>query len=338
MKKKPKIIETVLVAAVVMLAAGLAAAVDTEDPGPVPQKWAGAFSGLRPDPRPEALTRDTHYFVSDELRHDVFMEPLTRNKGGIFVGLGTDQNYLMAGWCRPDVVIPLDFDQMIVDLHYVFRVIFLKAADNEEFLDMWSEDHEKEIRSLIRSAYPDEGFSRNVLRAYKRGRRFVERRLKRVKRSYARRGVKTFLDDRQQYLFVVSLFKNNRVFPVRGDLTASKTVKDLAKAAKDLGMTIRTLYLSNAEQYFKYRDQYRENMLALPFDDKSIVLRTAGTGDEDSVDGRYEYIVQSGKNFQAWIQYPKTFNLWTLVRASRKNRETGLSVIDSLPPEPEKKK
>ena len=55
----------------------------------IPGDWRAAFSAIEPDPHPEKLTRDSHYWVSDEQRHDLFRESIT-NLGGIFIGLGTD--------------------------------------------------------------------------------------------------------------------------------------------------------------------------------------------------------------------------------------------------------
>ena len=99
--------------------------------GPIPKAWADAFNAVRADPKPDKLTKDSHFFVSDEQRHDLFRQDV-KNLGGVFIGLGTDQNYLMAAWARPEVLVPLDFDQMVVNLHFAFRVIFLNAKTKEE--------------------------------------------------------------------------------------------------------------------------------------------------------------------------------------------------------------
>ena len=298
----------------------------------IPSEWAAAFSAVEADPHPEKLTRDSHYWISDERRHDLFKETIS-DSGGVFIGLGTDQNYLMAAWAKPEVLVPLDFDQMVVNIHYVFRVIFLKAKTPEEFISLWSEENEASTRELLKTAYADrsEAFRKGILRAFKQGAKFVRRRLTRIVKSFGRLGIPTFLSDQGQYQYIVDMFKANRIFPVRGDLTAQKTVKQVGDAARKCGLTIRTLYLSNAEQYFKFTDDYRNNMLSLPFDDKTYVIRTAGTKREWTADGVYDYIAQTGENFRKWIGHDKTYNVWTIVQARKVNKKTGFSTVTKTP-------
>ena len=51
--------------------------------------------------------------------------------------------------------------------------------------------------------------------------------------------------------------------------------KALAKACEELGVPIRVLYMSNAEEYFKYTPDFRANVASLPIDDaNAVVLRT----------------------------------------------------------------
>ena len=310
---------------------------DTATPkglAPIPPEWAVAFSSVEADPHPEKLTRDSHYWVSDERRHDLFRDTI-KDSGGVFIGLGTDQNYLMAAWAKPEVLVPLDFDQMVVNIHYVFRTIFLNAKTPDEFVALWSEEQYASTRELLKKDYADkpEAFTKGILRAFKQGSKFVRRRLQRIVKSFGRLGVPTFLSDQSQYDFIVNLFKTNRVFPVRGDLTAKKTVKQVGDAARKCGLSIRTLYLSNAEQYFKFTPDYRENMISLPYDEKSMVIRTAGTKQPWTADGVYDYIAQTADNFKKWISHDHTYNVWTIVQARKVDKKTGFSTVTKVPEE-----
>jgi hypothetical protein len=298
----------------------------------IPDAWREAFSGVEPDPHPEKLTRDSHYWISDEQRHDLFKDAI-EDSGGVFIGLGTDQNYLMAAWAKPEVLIPLDFDQMIVNIHLVYRVIFLSAKDPATFIAMWQEENYESTKALIKEAYKDKPPKelKAIVRAFKVGSKFVRRKLNRIVKKFGKLGVPTFLSDPDQYQYIVDMFQTGRVFPVRGDLTAKKTVQQVALAAKKVGLSVGTLYLSNAEQYFKFTPQYRDNMLALPLDGKSVVIRTAGTKQPWTADGVYDYIVQTGDNFRAWIGHKRTYNVWTIVQAREVNKKTGLSKVKRLP-------
>jgi hypothetical protein len=305
---------------------------------PIPAEWAKAFGALRSDPIPEKLTRNSHYWVSDEKRHDLFREAI-KDSGGVFIGLGTDQNYLMAGWARPEVLIPFDFDEMIINLHFVFRVFFLECETAEQFIAMWEEERFEQNKALILERYKDRSkkSQKDLVRAYKTARKYVRSRMRRIVKSFGRLDVPTFLSDPEQYRYIRGMFKAGRVFPIRGDLTAMRTMKDVAAATRKSGLTIRTLYLSNAEQYFKYTDQYRQNIIDLPYDDRSIVIRTAGKRTEWAADGLYEYVVQSGENNKTWMLSKRTYNVWTIVQARKVNRKTGGSVVTKLP-ETKKKK
>jgi hypothetical protein len=298
----------------------------------IPDTWAAAFDAVRADPPPRRLTRNSHYLVSDEKRHDLFRDDIA-DRGGVFIGLGPDQNYLMAGWARPEVLVLLDFDQMVVDLHAAYRAAFLEAGTPGEFLRLWSKAGAAGMERLLADEYGENPRFAAIRGAYRRAQKYVAVRLGRVQRSCAKRNVATYLDDPEQYAFVRALFQAGRVFPVRGDLTATMSVRDVAEAARASGLAVRVLYLSNAEQYFPYGDDFRTNMLALPFDERSVVIRTAGMGKKWSADGVYEYVAQSGENFRAWIGDPKTRKVWRMIGAREIDRRTGHSWIRALPSE-----
>lgn len=247
------------------------------------------------DPAPPALVRDQHYVISNESRHDLFRAVAT-NLGGVYIGVGSDQNYLLAGWARPELLILFDFDQVVVNLHRVYRVFFLNAATPEEFMALWELKNEARAESLINAEYTDPLRRAGVLRAYRTARYAVPRRFRGVLLTYKQHGVRSFLDDPEQYAYLVQLFRGGRVVMVRGDLTAGTCMSSIAAAVRNIGATVRVLYLSNAERYFAYNDAFRKSMLALPTDERSLVLRTRARRD-----GSYEYIMQEAENFRAWV-------------------------------------
>ncbi len=261
----------------------------------LPAAWLDAMSGVRADPAPEKLTNNRHYFTSNEHKHWLW-RPQLEDSGGVFVGLGTDQNYLMAGWAKPELLILIDFDGAIVELHKAYGVAFQGADTPADFLDLWTDAGVGRMRVLLEEAIPDEARRKRPWRIYKRARKGVEKRLAWTMKAARKAGVSTFLDDPKQYEVVAKLWREGRVITRRGDLTGEQTLRDLGKALASLGTTIRTLYLSNAEQYFRYGEAFRKNMLALPFDERSTVLRTTHKGRL-----RYVYVTQSGPNLHAWM-------------------------------------
>ena len=107
-----------------------------------------AFSKLERDPRPKSITRNAHYVISNENHHHLFEPALSKLKGGVVAGVGSDQMYLFAGWAKPEALVPMDFDQVIVDLHYVYGAMFRKAETPAELIALWSPRMGKTLPSI----------------------------------------------------------------------------------------------------------------------------------------------------------------------------------------------
>jgi hypothetical protein len=297
-------------------------------PGPLPPAWADAFAGLASDPRPPALVRDTHYIVSNEDNHFVWRTSIA-GRGGIYVGVGTDQNYVMAGWARPELLVLLDFDQVVVDLHRVYGVIFLNSPTPHDFLDLWEDRNVRRVEELIEALKVDAATRRGMLAAYRMAHFAVPRRLRKVQAAYKPLGVRWFLNDLDQYRYLVELFRTGRVLTVRGDLSVGGAVTAVAQAAQKAGGVVRTLYLSNAERYFPYTPGFKQSMLALPTDEKSLVVRTRAR-----MNGAYEYIVQDAANFKRWLDWGKMTYAVELTRYRELDSASGAYFIRREPPQP----
>ena len=47
--------------------------------------------------------------VGNEDHLDLF-RPAVKDKGGLYIGVGTDQNYLLGAWARAEALVLMDFD------------------------------------------------------------------------------------------------------------------------------------------------------------------------------------------------------------------------------------
>jgi hypothetical protein len=145
-----------------------------------------------------------------------------------------------------------------------------------------------------------------------------------------------FLVDEAEYAHVRRLYQEDKVFLVRGDLTAKRSMRAVGEAAVQSGMPVGVLYLSNAEQYFRYTAQYRANIRGLPFSESSVVLRTSGLGGIKRVKGTYyHYNTQSGANFVTWLaDDAKTRDAYRMLRsATDSDTVRGLSRMELGPDE-----
>ena len=267
---------------------------------PLPFELRQQLLAIRADPPPRSITRGRHYFVSNENQHHLVHRVITE-RGGIQIGVGTEQNYLLAGWAKPEILILMDFDEWVVDLNRVYGVLFEHAQTPDDFMVLWSFAKRRQVIQWIKQRWPEQKAHWKKVRAFNHGQADVAHRLQRLRRRHQSRGIPSFVDDPVQYDTVASLWRQGRVLSVRGDLTQDRTLKDIADFAQAASIPVRLLYLSNAEDYFKYSaGSFRANMLALPYDERSMVLHTK------PYDGSYyRYVYQSGSNYQAWLRSGK---------------------------------
>jgi hypothetical protein len=315
---------------------------------------------VRSDPPPTEIVRNSHYWVSNEHNHQLWY-PSIDGVGGALIGVGTDQNYLLAGWARSSVLILMDFDSKIPVIHEVYAYMFSISATPEEFHNRWSrvyhEDSAEKLKVYFtalmtpkaqeeaRSKKLDDTKSKRYIKRrvsrlvqervniYKMTRGLLWRRLGKTKKKYLQLKIPTFLSDQDQYDHIRSLWAGGRVLAIRGDLTAEYTMLDIAKALTEMGEQLNVLYLSNAEQYFKLPPSYRRNIIAQPWGEKSVALRTMGWGslgffDEDE---QYHYNVQLGANFVTWMKQSRTTKAGRMMFKGREIKEKGFSVMTGLP-------
>lgn len=296
--------------------------------------WAEARRSIRRDPEPEQLTRGKHYVVSDEERHDLFRDAIA-GLGGVFLGVGTNQNYLMAGWARPELLVIVDFDQVVIDLHGAYRALFLHADTPEKLIRSWGSQRnvrERALRLIDRSV-SGQSQRQRVRAAYERYRPNVNRHLHLVRDRMAKLGVSCFLDSQEQYDRVRDLYRHGRVHAVRGDFTGERTFKDIGRVLHELGLAVRVLYMSNVEQYISWhRGRFRKNLTQLPFDEKSVVLRTYGFG-SSGIDGNYDYFVQPADVFVAWLNSSRTSVVRGLLKTRQPTDTDGLFELSLAPSE-----
>ena len=318
------------------------------------------LKGVRADPAPPEIVRNSHYWVSNEHNHQLWY-PSINGLGGALIGVGTDQNYLFAGWARSTILILMDFDEKIPVIHEVYAYMFSISATPEEFLKRWArsyhddsaeklsayftalieptaqrEAHAKGLGETRSQRYIKRRVSRFVkerVNIYKLTRGLIWRRLSKTKKKYLKLKLPTFLSDQDQYDHIRSLWAGGRVLAIRGDLTADYTMLDIATALMSLGESLNVLYLSNAEQYFKLPPTYRRNIIAQPWGDRSVALRTMGWGslgffDEDE---QYHYNIQSGPNFVTWMKESRTTKAGRMMFKGREIKESGFSIMTGLP-------
>ncbi len=299
-------------------------------PSDVDAPLLAALRELSSDPDPAGTTKGKHYLVSNERRLDLF-RPDIDGLGGIHVGVGTDQNFLMAAWSRPELMIIVDFDAQVVDLWKVHAAFFRASDDVTAYLRLWSDAGRPDALTLLRARPkgPDRG---RVIAQYESTRKEVDDRLRKLAKRYEELSLHSYLDTPSEYAFVRSLFERDRIVVLRGDYSKPGVVRQIGDVLREHDRAVKVLYLSNVEQYVSYRQPFRDNMLGLPFEDDTLVLRT--------LPGRpagFQYMLQRGEDFRTWMKAKDASSVYRL-RGKVKGEHLLASeryFIERLPGDPE---
>jgi hypothetical protein len=303
--------------------------------GPLSSEVRAHFEAMRPDPAPRAIIRSSHYYRTNELSHWVYRERVA-DLGGVMSGVGSDQLYLLAGWARPEILVPLDFDGEITATHRVVAAVFLAHATPEAFMAAFDEANVDALEALVRAHYASSPDVDSLARTARNAGRHLFESMRMIRRRYTERGVPTYITDAAQYEFVRGLWAEGRVFPIRGDLTADLAMLDLALAARRANLPVRLLYVSNAETYFEFGPTYRRNIMAQPFDDRSVLLRTFHSNlPHPDGEPNYHYSIESGPHAIRMMQRSSIDSVRTLlVRERSATNLFGLSEIIGEPSGP----
>ena len=108
-----------------------------------------------------------------------------------------------------------------------------------------------------------------------------------------------YLTDQAIYSHVKNLVVTGRAVAVQVNLLGDSGMASIGDTSRKLGIPVRTLYLSNVEDYWKYRPSYVRNLQNLNFDGNSFVLRTLAAKKSN---GDYRYVLQDGLNLLKWLK------------------------------------
>jgi hypothetical protein len=254
------------------------------DPRPPASEALAAFRDVPDDedvlkiPPCEKAGEATHhcrdplsYLVTNEDEQHLW-EPFVRNLGGGYVGIGADQSYSLAATAQSEWVWIFDYDPQVVLVHHVLHALVREAEGPAAFVALFEEANAPRARALIAAAPLAAADREAALRLYAASRPHLLG-------HYAKRlegGVASFdwLASRERYAHVRALVEQGRVLARKGNLLTDVALPAIARAARRLGVPIRLYYTSNAEDLWPLTERYRRNVLALPFDERSLALRT----------------------------------------------------------------
>jgi hypothetical protein len=261
-----------------------------------------------------------HFVISNELRPYLFYRAATpAPRGGMLLGVGAEQNYLFASWYRSELVVVLDFDPWIVDLHGIYALVFRRAPSADEFLRLWSAPARRELEAAIAAEPLADAERKRWLLVLRTSREKIEQRLRSIKREFPRARVQTFLTSGEQYQHLAALARARRLHALHGDFTGGRTLRELAAWARRARLPLSVLYLSNVEWYFDYaQGRYRQNILDFALAQPALVLQTSPVAKD-----RYAYVFQSGATYHEWLRCQCVASLRKLLAHATWHRSHG---------------
>ncbi len=285
------------------------------------------------------LTAD-HYIFSNERRID-FFEPYLRNIGGGYIGVGTDQNLTLAAWAKSEYVWLIDFDPYSVRVNEMHLSILKRCPVYECFRRSWDSRNHSTTWNWIREDYEErENFAEyKEVFDYASRREHIPSRLNELQFMTRNFGFQSFHNRIEDYDHLYSLAIRNRIRPVKGDITKIGTFRHITNISKEMQLVIRIFYTSNAEDYFSFNQEYRENVISIPSDEVGYHVRTLSVGakkilgypqGEKYEDYPFHYNLQKIKNMQAWMRDSNAKRALDIMKGRTPIAE-GFSIQNQLP-------
>lgn len=289
-------------------------------------------------PNEKAYDVRHHFLLSNERRHDLFFSAL-RGIGGGYLGVGSDQNYTLAAIARAEVVWLVDIDGEVIDWHKIHAALIPIADKPETLIKLLGGKHDDEVKAALTARWDAEEATR-LYPHYQRYRHYLSKHLT-GERTIMRNGVPvTWMSDPALYDYVRKLMIERRVVARIGDLHGEKTLLGIGTAASAAKITLKTLYLSNVEQWFRYSPQFRRNLQAMPRDAGTQVLRTLARGELSFPEqDRWHFSVEPLDDFIAKMEAPvkpivNVHGLMPFMASGTLPGQPGLSWIGAVRPAP----
>lgn len=258
------------------------------------------------DDAPEVLNatrkdlENRHYQTCDEL-HLAKFYPNIKGIKGAYIGVGSDQAYTFMGWMDAELAWLTDYDPWIKQEHRIYALFFEKAETPEAFVSQWRTRNRSASRAMIAEHFAADPEKALIMEVFDSASYKVDVRMTRLIAMAKSYKIPTFVTDAAMYAHVRSMVLGGRVRPMVSNLLDTDGLTGVGNASRAVNVPIRVVYMSNAEDYWPYSEQFRANMAGLNFDENSWILRTAAS---KPTNGDYRYNMQDAQNFQAWLKEP----------------------------------
>jgi hypothetical protein len=213
--------------------------------------------------------------ASNEARIDLF-RPFIEKLGGGYMGVGGIQNFVLASWARSEWIWLIDCSRRIVASNIIHVEMLKQTRNCQEFRYAWSTRGKGCAYKIIEGIPETEFYTHEYLhQTWEMGVDYTTRYFALLDELSEKFFFRTCFNDEAFYAYLQEKARAGRIIVCSGKLEGEKAVQSIAKIAREVPVPITVVYLSNAEEYFQeYPNQFVRNITALPFDERSRILKT----------------------------------------------------------------
>jgi len=259
---------------------------------------------LPEDPIPEQRLQSAHYYKGNEYDLEVFI-PYIKDKGGAYLGIGPDQNFALSAIAKAEMVFILDYDDIVVFIDRIY-VSFLKRYDTvDEIISLWGDKTMAEkAQAAIEADYGKDAEAKRYLQVHRKlGKKISEHLV--LSRKLGTRGERiSWLSDADSFEYTKAMARAGRIVVLKGNLLGDKAIMGAVALLKKMGMPLRVIYLSNAEEYWsRYTKGLEESFLQAEMDDLTVVIITFNDTKltKSLPQNYYHHNIQKGSHFREWL-------------------------------------
>ncbi|MEM9459266.1 MAG: SUMF1/EgtB/PvdO family nonheme iron enzyme [Myxococcota bacterium] len=281
--------------------------------------------------RSELNCRDPFsYLTTNEPRGYVWKDYID-NLGGAYVGIGSDQNFNYIAAARSRWAWVMDYDPRVVKNHRRLRALILAAPTRDDFVALFAPDNERRAADIISAAYPDDPALKQLRWGYVATRERMHAYFTKQRKAAGQGKSASFgwLRTEDDYRYIRTLYQQGRLRAVAGDLLREGAMQSIAQAARDLGVPVRIYYTSNAPTAWgaQITEAYRANVLSLPFDEQSLVLRTTDGGGSLRQKTKWHHNVQWGRHMHQRLRRAGYDTVWKVIEGRIPGDDDALTIL-----------
>ncbi len=253
------------------------------------------------------------YIMPNEPRGHIWRHYF-KNLGGGYLGVGSDQNYNYIAHARSQYAWVMDYDPRVVRQHLRLRAFILHADTPDEFVAKFAPENARSSVQLLREVYRDHPKKSTIIHGFTKSQEKLYAYLQDQQKPFRQAPEFGWLRNPKHFAYIKKMYTQGRLTVLEGDLLGSKAIATVSAALEQLGVPLRIYYSSNAPSAWggDMTPAYRNNILAMPFDARSLILQTTNKGGFRQ-QGYWHHNVAWGLHVQKLLALPGYDNLEKLL-------------------------